>query len=253
MSIQSQQTPGLLPSFDPEAIDADAADLAASDDLEREFPETGLEDLQLFTQGRRSAAASDRIGPDRIGPDKAPTAAAIDAVAAERAIRDFLHALGRDTNDPHLLDTPRRVVGAFTEMLTPRPTTWTTFPNDEGYHDLVLVKNVPFHSLCQHHLLPFRGVAHLGYLPGDRLFGLSKLARGLEHFARDLQVQERLTQQLADWLVQTLNPRGVGVVLEAEHTCMSLRGVLSSGTITRTSTFDGELSTSGPLRSQFPN
>lgn len=233
-----------------------AADLLNAPELD-----TGLEELEMYLPGprgprdagRTDAARTDARRIDAARTDAAGTSAAgIDAAAAERAIEDFLRALGRDTNDPHLLDTPRRVVGAFTELLTPRPTTWTTFPNDEDYHELVLVKNVPFHSLCQHHLLPFRGVAHLGYVPGDRLFGLSKLARGLEHFARDLQVQERLTKQLADWLLQTLNPRGVGVVLEAEHTCMSLRGVQSSGTTTRTSTFYGELGTSGPLRDQFP-
>ena len=173
-------------------------------------------------------------------------------MAAERAIADFLRALGRDLDNPHLADTPRRVVGAFREMLTPREASWTTFPNEDGYAELVLVKNIPFASLCQHHLLPFRGVAHIGYLPGARLFGLSKLARGLELFARDLQVQERLTKQLADWLADTLQPRGVGVVIEAEHMCMSLRGVQASGTMTRTSTFYGELSIPGPLRDQFP-
>ncbi|MDJ0356471.1 GTP cyclohydrolase I [Paenarthrobacter sp. PH39-S1] len=177
----------------------------------------------------------------------------VDLPAAERAIADFLRALGRDVREPHLAETPRRVAGAFREMLTPRETNWTTFPNDGGYRELVLVKNIPFHSLCEHHLLPFRGVAHIGYLPGDRLLGLSKLARGLELFARDLQVQERLTTQVADWLRETLNPRGAGVVLEAEHLCMSLRGVQSSGTVTRTSTFYGELGAAGPLRDQFPN
>ena len=156
-------------------------------------------------------------------------------------------------NDPHLSDTPRRVAGAFEEMLTPRTTSWTTFPNDEGYNDLVLVKNIPFNSLCQHHLLPFRGIAHIGYLPGERLLGLSKLARALEMFSRDLQVQERLTKQVADWLLDLLNPRGVGVVLEAEHLCMSLRGVQSAGTTTRTATFYGDLAVGGPLRDQFPN
>ncbi|WP_427018674.1 GTP cyclohydrolase I [Pseudarthrobacter sp. P1] len=180
------------------------------------------------------------------------TGAGIDLPAAEAAIADFLRALGRDTTDAHLADTPRRVAAAYAEMLTPRPTSWTTFPNDEGYQGLVLVKDVPFNSLCQHHLLPFRGVAHIGYLPGERLFGLSKLARGLELFAKDLQVQERLTQQLADWLEETLAPRGVGVVLEAEHMCMSLRGVQSAGTLTRTSVFTGLLEPGGPLRRQFP-
>ena len=178
---------------------------------------------------------------------------AIDLPAARLAVADLLRALGRDVNDPHLSDTPRRVAGAFEEMLTPRTTSWTTFPNDEGYNDLVLVKNSPFNSLCQHHLVPFRGIAHIGYLPGERLLGLSKLARALEMFSRDLQVQERLTKQVADWLLDLLNPRGVGVVLEAEHLCMSLRGVQSAGTTTRTATFYGDLAVGGPLRDQFPN
>ena len=117
----------------------------------------------------------------------------------------------------------------------------------------MLVRNIAFNSLCQHHLLPFRGIAHIGYLPGERLLGLSKLARALEMFSRDLQVQERLTKQVADWLQDLLNPRGVGVVLEAEHMCMSLRGVQSAGTTTRTATFYGELAVSGALRDQFPN
>lgn len=192
-----------------------------------------------------------RLLEDDIEPDGSP--GAIDMVAARSAVADLLRALGRDVNDPHLSDTPRRVAGAFEEMLTPRATSWTTFPNDEGYSDLVLVRNIPFNSLCQHHLLPFRGTAHIGYLPGDRLLGLSKLARALEMFSRDLQVQERLTKQVADWLSDLLNPRGVGVVLEAEHLCMSLRGVQSAGTTTRTATFYGELAVSGPLRDQFPN
>ncbi|MFP5314785.1 MAG: GTP cyclohydrolase I [Actinomycetes bacterium] len=191
-----------------------------------------------------------RLLEEDIEPD---AAGAIDLPAARTAVADLLRALGRDVNDPHLSDTPRRVAGAFEEMLTPRTTSWTTFPNGEGYSDLVLVRNIPFNSLCQHHLLPFRGIAHIGYLPGARLLGLSKLARALEQFARDLQVQERLTKQVADWLSDLLNPRGVGVVLEAEHLCMSLRGVQSAGTTTRTSTFYGELAVAGPLRDQFPN
>ncbi|WP_084033495.1 GTP cyclohydrolase I [Arthrobacter sp. 35/47] len=191
-----------------------------------------------------------RLLEEDIEPD---VAGAIDLPAARSAVADLLRALGRDVNDPHLSDTPRRVAGAFEEMLTPRATSWTTFPNDEGYSDLVLVRDIPFNSLCQHHLLPFRGIAHIGYLPGARLLGLSKLARALEQFSRDLQVQERLTKQVADWLSDLLNPRGVGVVLEAEHLCMSLRGVQSAGTTTRTSTFYGELAVAGPLRDQFPN
>jgi GTP cyclohydrolase I len=181
-----------------------------------------------------------------------PTApGTIDAPAAESAVADLLRALGRDITDPHLMDTPRRVTEAFVELLTPRPHRWTVFPNTEGYEDLVLVRSIPFHSMCEHHLLPFRGTATIGYVPGDRLMGLSKLARGLELFARDLQIQERLTVQLADWLVSTLDPVGAGVVLEAEHLCMSLRGVQAAGTITRTSAFRGALADPGPLRDAF--
>ena len=186
-------------------------------------------------------------------PETLVDGSAIDLPRAQAAIAEFLRALGRDVSDPHLLDTPRRVAGAYAQMLTPRETSWTTFPNDDGYQGLVLVKDIPFHSLCQHHLLPFRGVAHVGYVPGDRLFGLSKLARGVELFSRDLQVQERLTQQVANWLEDTLTPRGVGVVLEAEHMCMSLRGVQTAGTLTRTSVFTGLLSGASPLREQFPH
>ena len=173
--------------------------------------------------------------------------------AAEAAVAELLDALGRDTADPHLADTPRRVVAAFEELLTPRPTDWTTFPNDDGYADLVLVRDIPFTSLCAHHLLPFRGVATIGYIPGPRILGLSKLARGLEHFARDLQLQERLTVQTADWLEDVLDPLGVGVVLEAEHLCMSLRGVQATGSSTRTAAFRGVLASPGPLREGFAN
>ena len=144
---------------------------------------------------------------------------------AEAAVAELLTALGRDVTNEHLADTPRRVAASLLELLTPREFTMTTFPNDEEYSELVLVRDIPFHSLCEHHLLPFRGVAHVGYVPGDRLVGLSKLARVVELFARDLQVQERLTKQIADYLQEKLNARGVGVVLEAEHLCMSMRGV----------------------------
>src|SRR4051794_35938436 len=132
----------------------------------------------------------------------------IDVTGAEQAVADLLHALGQDTEDDHLRETPRRVAAAFAEMLTPRPFTPTTFPNDEHYDELVLARSIPFHSLCQHHLLPFSGVAHIGYLPGERILGLSKLARVVEHFARRLQIQERLTKQTADWLQQELRPKG---------------------------------------------
>jgi GTP cyclohydrolase I len=176
---------------------------------------------------------------------------AIDVPAAERAVADLLTALGRDPGSPHLAGTPRRVVDSFAEMLTGPSFDLTTFPNDEGYDELVMATALPVRSLCEHHLLPFAGVAHVGYLPGDRILGLSKLARVLDLFARDLQVQERLTQQVADWLQEHLAPRGVGVVIEAEHLCMSLRGVRAAGARTTTSALCGVLRDDARSRGEF--
>jgi GTP cyclohydrolase IA len=171
--------------------------------------------------------------------------------AAERAVRDLLLALGRDPSSPHLTDTPRRVAESFAEMLTPREFDLTTFPNDENYDELVLVRSIPVQSLCEHHMLPFTGVAHVGYLPGERILGLSKLARVVELFARDLQVQERLTIQVANWLQEHLAPKGVGVVIEAEHMCMSLRGVQARGSRTITSAVHGVLRENAASRQEF--
>lgn len=171
--------------------------------------------------------------------------------AAETAVADLLTALGRDVTSEHLSDTPRRVAASLLELLTPRDFAMTTFPNDEGYEELVIVRDIPFHSLCEHHLLPFRGVAHIGYLPGERLVGLSKLARVVELFSRDLQVQERLTQQIAHYLDEQLAPRGVGVVLEAEHLCMTMRGAQAAGAMTTTTAFTGVLSEDEALRRRF--
>jgi GTP cyclohydrolase IA len=175
----------------------------------------------------------------------------VDVAAAEDAVAALLRALGRDPVDVHLADTPRRVADAFAELLTPPSFDLTTFPNDEGYNELVLATAIPFQSLCEHHLLPFVGHAHIGYLPGERILGLSKLARILDMFARDLQVQERLTQQVADWLRDNLNPRGVGVVIEAEHLCMSLRGVRARGSRTTTSALHGLLREDARSRQEF--
>jgi GTP cyclohydrolase IA len=177
--------------------------------------------------------------------------AAVDLPAAERAVTDLLRALGRDPADPHLADTPRRVADSYAELLAPRQFELTTFPNDEGYNELVLARDIPVQSLCEHHLLPFHGVAHIGYLPGDRILGLSKLARVLELFARELQVQERLTQQVADWLLEHLAPGGVGVVIEAEHLCMTLRGVRATGSRTVTSALHGLLRDDARSRAEF--
>jgi GTP cyclohydrolase IA len=175
----------------------------------------------------------------------------VDLARAERAVTDLLAALGQDPAAEQLLDTPRRVAASYAELLTPLPFTLTTFPNDEGYDELVLAKAIPFASLCQHHLLPFTGVAHVGYLPADRILGLSKLARVVELFARRLQLQERLTTQVADWLQAQLAPKGVGVVLEAEHRCMTMRGVRAAGVRTVTSALHGRLCTDPRSRQEF--
>jgi GTP cyclohydrolase I len=175
----------------------------------------------------------------------------IDLEAAEEAVADLLIALGQDPTAEHTRETPRRVAAAYAELLTPREFNVTTFANDEGYDELVLARDIPFHSLCEHHLLPFKGVAHVGYLPSERILGLSKLARVVELFARRLQVQERLTKQVADWLQDALDPKGVGVVIEAEHLCMSLRGVQASGSLTVTSAVHGVLREDPRSRSEF--
>jgi GTP cyclohydrolase IA len=175
----------------------------------------------------------------------------VDLAAAERAARDLLAALGADLDDDGLRETPRRVAAAYAELLTPEPFNLTTFPNDEGYDELVVVRDIPFQSLCMHHLLPFHGVAHVAYLPAERIIGLSKLARIVEHYARDLQVQERLTKQVAACIQAELAPKGVGVVLEAEHLCMSLRGVQKAGAKTVTSALHGLVRDDPRTREEF--
>ena len=175
----------------------------------------------------------------------------VDLTAAEAAAGDLLVALGADLSDEGLRETPRRIAKAYSELLTPTPFNPTTFPNDEGYDELVVVRGIPFQSLCMHHLLPFQGSAAVAYLPGDRIIGLSKLGRVVDLFAHDLQVQERLTTQVADWLVAELAPRGVGVVVEAEHLCMSLRGVQKAGSRTVTSALRGLVKDDPRTRQEF--
>jgi GTP cyclohydrolase I len=175
----------------------------------------------------------------------------LDHRAVTAAARDLLIALGADVGSPGLEDTPRRVADAFAELLTPKPFRPTTFPNDDSYDELIVAQSIPFHSLCMHHLLPFHGVAHVGYLPGERIIGLSKLGRVVELFARDLQIQERMTMQIADWLERELAPKGVGVVLEAEHLCMSLRGVQKLGARTVTSALHGLVRDDARTRQEF--
>ncbi|MDL9981101.1 GTP cyclohydrolase I [Microbacterium sp. ASV49] len=163
----------------------------------------------------------------------------VDRDRAEAAVAELLTALGHDLAREHLTETPRRVVDGLLELTTPEPFAMTTFANDTGYDDLVVVRGIRFTSLCAHHLLPFRGEAVVAYLPGERLVGLSKLARVVERRARGLQVQESLTAQIADDLDDALAPRGVGVVLRAEHLCMSIRGVRAPESLTETAAFRG--------------
>jgi GTP cyclohydrolase I len=175
----------------------------------------------------------------------------IHRAAVERAAAELLRALRPDGDAETLEETPRRVADAYLELLTPQPFRATTFPNDDGYDELIVARSIPFHSLCMHHLLPFHGVAHIGYLPGERIIGLSKLGRVVEYFSRDLQIQERLTTQVADWLERELEPKGVGVVLEAEHLCMSLRGVQKLGAKTVTSALRGLVRDDARTRQEF--
>jgi GTP cyclohydrolase IA len=196
--------------------------------------ESGVEELVL-------------IGPGRDNGNRRQ----IDRDAVERAAADLLRALGRDVDSEPLEETPRRVADAYSELLTPQPFRATTFANDDGYDELIVARAIPFHSLCMHHLLPFHGVAHVGYLPGERIIGLSKLGRVVEYFSRDLQIQERLTTQVAGWLERELEPKGVGVVLEAEHLCMSLRGVQKLGAKTVTSALRGLVRDDARTRQEF--
>lgn len=174
-----------------------------------------------------------------------------DIVAAERAAADFLTALGIRLDSEELRETPGRMARAYAELFDSRPFRLTTFPNEEGYDELVLARDIPFRTVCAHHLLPFSGIAHVGYLPGERILGLSKLARLVEHFAARPQTQERLTKQVADSLAERLKPRGAGVVLAAEHTCMTMRGVRALGSTTITSVLSGTLRSDARSRAEF--
>jgi GTP cyclohydrolase I len=176
----------------------------------------------------------------------AVTSPGVDVARVELAVRDFLLAIGEDPDRPGLADTPRRVARAATEMYgglheDPLSVLGTTF--DLGHEELIIVKDIPFYSTCEHHLVPFHGVAHVGYIPAaeGHVAGLSKLARLVDAFARRPQVQERLTTQVVEALVSVLRPLGAIVVVECEHLCMSMRGVRKPGSKTVTSAVRGEL------------
>ena len=195
------------------------------------------------TEGRRNGH-----GPAEGSP------AAFDAPRIEAAVREILIGIGENPDREGLRDTPGRVARAYRELfagLGADPDEVLTRTFSEDHDELVLVRDIPMFSMCEHHLLPFHGIAHIGYLPGERILGLSKLARVVELFSRDLQVQERLTQQVADGLQEHLAPKGVGVVIEAEHLCMSLRGVRATGSRTVTSALLGVLREDARSRQEF--
>jgi GTP cyclohydrolase I len=174
---------------------------------------------------------------------------------AEAAVRELLIAVGEDPDRPGLIDTPSRVARAYREVFAglytdPDSVLDTTF--DEGHQELVLVRDIPMYSTCEHHLVSFHGVAHVGYIPGStgRVTGLSKLARLVDLYAKRPQVQERLTSQIADAMVRKLDPRGVIVVVEAEHLCMAMRGIRKPGASTTTSAVRGLLQSSAASRAE---
>jgi GTP cyclohydrolase IA len=183
------------------------------------------------------------------------TAAEFDQARAEAAVRELLLAVGENPERHGLLDTPARVARAYREMFAglytnPDDVLNTTF--DEQHDEMILVKDIPMYSTCEHHLVAFHGVAHVGYIPGvdGRVTGLSKLARVVDLYAKRPQVQERLTAQIADALMRKLDPRGAIVVVEAEHLCMSMRGIRKPGATTTTSAVRGQFKTDNASRSE---
>jgi GTP cyclohydrolase IA len=188
-------------------------------------------------------------------PRRLKAAPVFDHSRAEAAIRELLYAIGEDPEREGLQETPARVARAYKEMFAglytdPDDVLSTTF--DEQHDEMVLVKEIPLFSTCEHHLVSFHGVAHVGYIPGDdgRVTGLSKIARVVDLYARRPQVQERLTGQIADALMRKLDPRGVIVVIEAEHLCMAMRGVRKPGAVTTTSAVRGQLKTCATSRAE---
>ena len=183
------------------------------------------------------------------------TGRTFDQPRAEAAVRELLAAVGEDPDRPGLVDTPARVARAYKEIFgglytDPDSVLNTTF--DEGHQELVLVRDIPMFSTCEHHLVSFHGVAHVGYIPGKsgKVTGLSKLARVVDLYAKRPQVQERLTSQIADAVMRKLDPRGAIVVVEAEHLCMAMRGIRKPGASTTTSAVRGLLQSSAASRAE---
>lgn len=196
--------------------------------------------------------AAKRTGTEGTVFEGVPAGSAnLDLSAAERAVADLLRALGLDPHSSQLELTPQRVVQNLHDLITPPALSLSTFENPGNYTEPVLLRDIPFVSVCEHHLLPFHGVAHVGYAPTGNIVGLSALAQIVEHFARSLQIQERLTTQIADYLEAHLSVRGAGVTIEAEHSCVTTRGVRAVGARAVTQAFRGELEHDANFRSLF--
>ncbi len=175
---------------------------------------------------------------------------------AERAVRVLLRWAGEDPDREGLAETPARVAKAYRELFAGYDQDVTevlgrTFEEVAGYDDLVLVKDIPFHSHCEHHMVPIKGVAHVAYMPDGKVLGLSKVARTVDIFARRLQTQEALTSQIANSIQDILAPQGVAVMIEAEHMCMSMRGIQKEGSTTLTTTFTGSFKSDAALQARF--
>ena len=184
-----------------------------------------------------------------------PIGSPVDRERIERAVREILEAFGEDPERDGLLDTPRRMAKMYEEIfsgLHEDPAKHLTVTFEADHDEMVMVRDIPIHSMCEHHLIPFAGRAHVAYIPGEdgRITGLSKIARLCDGFAKRPQVQERLTAQIADALVETLNPRGALVLIEAEHFCMSMRGVKKPGSLTITSAVRGLFKSNAATRAE---
>ena len=208
----------------------------------------------ICCNGHQDEAAVSAVKQSNQSNQQRSTASAADnQLKIELAVRAILEAVGEDVNRPGLADTPKRVAKMYLEMFSglqknPARHLHVTFP--EEYNELVLVRDITFNSMCEHHLLPFSGVAHVGYLPNGKVTGLSKLARVVEEVSRRPQVQERLTQTIADLVEHELNSSGVAVVVEAEHSCMAIRGIRKPGSMTVTSALRGVFKTHQASRSE---
>lgn len=165
-------------------------------------------------------------------------------------VKGLLYSVGEDVDREGLKDTPRRYVKFINEFLNPPSFNFTTFKN-EGVDEMVICGDIPFYSLCEHHMVPFFGWGHIAYIPNDKIVGLSKLPRTLDKFARQLQNQERITKQVAEYIMQELNPKGVGVILKARHLCVEMRGVEKPGTMTTTSCMLGVFKSDLNCRQEF--